>query len=165
MEWQEMSGTSAKSAEARRSMVRLILTVFAREFARYSLQMLRSAAVAALLATSCVLVATSHSVRHRMTLGSNGEATCHVTWTAPPALHLRLDNQGPGRLSFVALDKSGARLDQGEFGVGSRNLSWKRADGEVRLVLRADARGAQTECYFATSEGLKVAIDKTNATD
>ncbi len=125
--------------------------------------MLRSAVIAALLATSCVLVATSHSVRHRMTLGSNGEATCHVRWTAPPALQLRLDNQGPGRISFVALDKSGILLDQGELGVGGRSFSWKRADGEIRLVLRADARGAQTECYFATSEGLQVSVDKTNA--
>ena len=125
--------------------------------------MLRSAVIAALLATSCVLVATSHSVRHRMTLGSNGEATCHVHWTAPPALQLRLDNQGPGRISFVALDKSGILLDQGELGVGSRNFTWKRADGEIRLVLRADARGAQNECYFATSEGLQVSVDKTNA--
>jgi hypothetical protein len=112
--------------------------------------MLRVAALSALLATSCVLVATTHSVRHSLKLGANGEATFHVTWVAPPALNLRLD-------------KNGATLERGELGRASRNFSWKRADGEVRLLLRADAMGARAESYFSTSEGLQVSVDTTKS--
>jgi hypothetical protein len=140
-----------------------ILPVLWRHFARYPRAMLRVAALSALLATSCVLVATTHSVRHSLKLGANGEATFHVTWVAPPALNLRLDNQGPGRLSFQALDKNGATLERGELGRASRNFSWKRADGEVRLLLRADAMGARAESYFSTSEGLQVSVDTTKS--
>ena len=125
--------------------------------------MLRPALLSLLLVPACVIVATAHSVRTRLQLGASGQATVTLDWTAPPAVSVRLDNQGPGRVSYTALDHAGASLGEGELGVGSRNLSWKRADGKVLLVLRAGAQPATLELYCASQESVKVAIDRTLA--
>ncbi|MBM3988412.1 MAG: hypothetical protein FJ294_10720 [Planctomycetes bacterium] len=125
--------------------------------------MLRTALLSMLLLPACVIVASSHSVRTRQQLGASGQATVTLEWTAPPAVSVRIDNQGPGRVSYTALDASGATLDQGELGVASRNLSWKRADGKVLLVLRAGAQPATLELSCASLESMKVAIDRTLA--
>lgn len=125
--------------------------------------MLRPALLALLLFPACVIVATSHSVRTRLQLGASGQATVTLDWTAPPAVSVRLDNQGPGRVSYTALDATGTSLGEGELGVGSRNLSWKRADGKVLLVLRAGAQPTTLELSCASQESVKVAIDRTLA--
>lgn len=125
--------------------------------------MLRPTLLALLLVPACVIVATAHSVRTRLQLGASGQATVTLEWTAPPAVSVRVDNVGPGRVSYTALDAAGATLEQGELGVGARNLSWKRADGKVLLVLRAGPQPATLELYCASQESVKLAIDRTLA--
>ena len=125
--------------------------------------MLRTSLLALLLVPACVIVATAHSVRTRLQLGESGQATVTLEWTAPPAVSVRVDNVGPGRVSYTALDAAGATLEQGELGVGARNLSWKRADGKVLLVLRAGPRPATLELHCASQESVKIAIDRTLA--
>lgn len=124
--------------------------------------MYRLAILAALLSPSCAMVQT-HTIQSTALLGPNGRVTANVTWTAPPALHLRLDNLGPGRVTYTATDLQGRVLDTGTIAREAKSLSWKRADGRINLALEADATGARVDYRFSSQDGVSVELDVTNA--
>lgn len=125
--------------------------------------MLRTALLTALLLPACASVQSPHVVSSQIQLAGGGRATAHLSWTAPPTLFVRLDNRGPGNVTYAVHDAQGQPLEQGLLQRGVKTLDWKRADGKVRLTLEADAAGAWVDYRVSSQEGVSVELDLTHA--
>jgi hypothetical protein len=115
------------------------------------------------LCAACRTTFASKTIESHARLGPGGSVTLDVSWTAPPPLNLRLDNRGPGRVTFTVTDAAGAVLESGECAISARTFSWKRADGAVRVALSSDEKGAIVEYRFSSQQGLTVQADVTHA--